>query len=98
MLQRQRISVSVNRTSDKQIATDFTPRGIGNRFIDPQLVKACAAFEMEIVKQVENHVAGGGDKILVPTQPVAVDRNGAAAMRQEAGSQPHILHHLIWRI
>jgi hypothetical protein len=42
-----------------------------------------AAFEMEVVQQIHDHVAGGGDHIDIPRRAVGVDRRGAAAIGQE---------------
>ena len=66
LLQRQRISVGVNRAAHQQIAADFAAGRIGQRLVDAQLVQPCAAFQMEIVQQVDDDIAGRGDEILVP--------------------------------
>jgi hypothetical protein len=38
---------------------------------------------MEVVQQVEDYVARGGDEVVVSALPVAVHRHRAAALREE---------------
>ena len=94
----KRIGMRVDRAPDEQVAADLTPCRIGEGFVDAQLVQARAAFEMEIMQQVEDDVARRRDEILVPAQSVAVDGHRAAAMGKEARCQSDILHHLEWRV
>ncbi len=66
ILQGQRIGVRMNAAAHQQVAADFTAGRIGQRLVDAQLVQARAAFEMEVVQQVEDHVPRRGDEIHVP--------------------------------
>ena len=66
LLQRQRVGMGVHRAAHQQIAADLAAGRIGQRLVDPQLVQPRAAFEVEVVQQVDDHVAGRRDEVVVP--------------------------------
>ena len=79
----------------QQIAADLAAGGLGHGLVDAQLVDARTAFEVEIVQQVDDHVARGRHHVDIPGGTVAVDRRGPAAVRQERRRQSRILHRLV---
>ena len=90
--------MGVNGAADEKVAADFAAGRIRQGLVDAQLVQAGAAFEMEVVQEVDDDVARRGDEVLVPRCAVAVDRRGAAAVRKEGRGEADILHVLEGRI
>ena len=56
--------------ADEQVAADLAAGRIGQRLVDPQLVKPGAAFEMEVVQQVDDHIAGRRDEVSFHGRPL----------------------------
>ena len=66
LLQRQRVGVGMDGAAHEQIAADLATGRIGQGLVDAQLVQPGAAFEMEIVQQIDDDIAGRGDEVVVP--------------------------------
>jgi len=55
-------------------------------------MQARAAFEVEIVQEIKDEVAGGGDEVIVPGHAVGIDRRSAPAIGKERRSEADVFH------
>jgi hypothetical protein len=65
----------VHGAADQEIAADLAAGGIAERLIDTQLVQTCPALQVEVVQQIDDHVAGGRHHVGIPAHGIAVDRD-----------------------
>lgn len=82
----------VDGAAHQEVSADLAAGGIGQGLVDPQLVQARSAFQMEIVQQIRDDIARRGDEVVVPGRAIAVDWGRSAAIGEKGCGQPHVGH------
>jgi hypothetical protein len=82
----------VHTAAHQKISAYFTGGGVAHRLINAELVESRAAFEMEIVQEIEDHITRRRHEVHVPGRTVAVHRHRAAAVGKKGSRKPNVGH------